>query len=255
MYQDLINEMFEEGNDDRSGDMRLHPSGISGCERNALYSARGEPISNPRDVRFTRIMGNGTDYHEKLQAYLKRTIPGIILEAPVQYGPIKGSADALLPVADGIPPGQGEAAMEHGEDPEDVMQPIYELQEYQTISPNGKRFIQGTKPRTLKSGQFKPGRDAAPKPEHVKQTRIYYYCLEKMGTLLDGIRIVYIDRDDWSTLEFEVEPWTADEGAHQEEAWAELEAHLMDGTLPDKETDDYWLCKLCEYRTTCKGIE
>jgi len=244
MYQEIIDQMFVEANTDRAGDMKLHPSAISGCERNAMYKARGEEVSNERNVRFTRIMGNGTDYHNKLQAYLKDHFPGIICEQPIGYGPIKGSCDALLPI--------GEAVLVKDEAMLDGPKTVYELQEYKTISPNGKRFIQGTKPRKLKSGVFKPGREAAPKPEHVKQTRIYYYCLQKMGWLLDGIRIVYIDRDDWSTLEFEVEPWTDAEGAAQEEVWADLEAHLMDGTLPDKEPDEYWLCKMCEFRTTCK---
>jgi hypothetical protein len=250
MYQDIIDEMFvtDPRNQDRSGDMRLHPSAISGCERNAIYKARGEEISNERDVRFTRIMGNGTDYHEKLQAFLQKKFPSIVIEPDVLWGPIKGSADALMPIAEGIDDDL------HPDGPP-TLRTVYEVQEFKTISPNGKRYIQGLKPRKLKSGKFKPGRDAAPKPEHVKQARIYYYCLEQMGVLLDGIRLLYIDRDDWSTLEFEVEPWTAAEGANQEEVWAELEGHLYNGTLPDKEPDDYWLCKMCEFRTTCKGIE
>jgi hypothetical protein len=248
MYQEIIDEMFvtDPRNQDRSGDMRLHPSAISGCERNAMYKARGEAISNERDVRFTRIMGNGTDYHEKLQAFLIKKFPSIVIEPDVLWGPIKGSADALMPVGDGL-------RTDKIEEGDPWPQTVYELQEFKTISPNGKRYIQGTKPRKLKSGKFKPGRDAAPKPEHVKQARIYYYCLEKMGMLLNGvIRLLYIDRDDWSTLEFEVEPWTVAEGMIQEEVWADLEAHLMDGTLPDQEPDDYWLCKMCEFRTTCK---
>jgi len=245
MYQEIIDKMFVEdpNNQDRSGDNRLHPSAISSCERQAIYAARGEPATNVKPVRITRIAGNGTDYHNKLQDYLKTQFPGIILEQPIGYGPIKGSADALLPI--------GEAPRDHaGNVP--VVATVYELQEYKTTSPNGMRFIQGLKPKRLKNGKMNKHRPAAPKPEHVKQTRIYYYCLQQMGWLMDGIRIVYIDRDDWSTLEFEVDPWTPDQGADQEEVWADLEAHLMDGTLPDKEPDDYWLCKLCDYRTTCK---
>jgi len=233
-------------NEDRSGDGKLHPSAISGCERNAIYSSRGEPVSNPRDVRFTRIMGNGTDYHIKLQAYLKATMPGIILEPAVRWGPITGHGDALLPVAP-----DGDEAWEY-----DLHGDWYELQEYKSISPNGKRYIAGTKTRTLKSGEVKLGREAAPKDEHVLQTRIYHYGLTKMGRrMTDTIRILYIDRDDWSTLEFEVAPWTEEEGSEYLEHMAELEAHLLDGTLPDQQPDDYWLCKMCAYRTTCKGWE
>ncbi len=246
MYQALINKMFIEDprNQDRGGDFKLHPSAISTCARNAIYTARGEPVSNERDVRLTRIMGNGVDYHERLQNWLKTQFPGIILEAKVEWGPIKGSADALLPI--------GEAQAIPGDDI--GLQTVYELQEFKTISPNGKRYIVGTKPRTLKNGTFKPGRESAPKPEHVTQTRIYYLGLQRAGKILvDGIRIVYIDRDDWSTVEFEVEPWTQEEGDQYLETMATLEAHLFDGTLPDKMPDDYWLCNLCEFRSTCKG--
>lgn len=244
MYQDIIDQMFLAGNEDRSGDMRLHPSSISGCERNALYSSRGEPVSNPRDVRFTRIMGNGTFFHEKLQAHLLEKHPGIILEAKIEYGPIKGSADALLPVGEAVEVYDPVGATT-GE-----LKPVYELQEYKTISPNGMRFL------TDKPKGRTAARKGEPKPEHVKQARIYHYCLSKTGTLLtDTIRLVYINRDDWTVVEFEVEPWTEEQGAAQELVWASLEAHLMDETLPDQMPDDYWLCKMCEFRTTCKGWE
>ncbi len=239
MYQEIINQMFLDADDeDRSGDMKLHPSAISVCERNAIYQARGEPVSNERDVRFTRIMGNGTDYHQKLQDYMKRKVPGVLLEVPVDYGPIHGRCDALLSKGDIHKTGEWH----------------YELQEFKTISPNGMRYIQGLKPKLLKSGKWNKSRPAAPKPEHEKQARIYHLGLTLAGQyhLTDIIRLVYIDRDDWSTLEFEVEPWTEEEGQAYLENMAELEGHLFDGTLPAREDDDYWLCNLCPFRTTCK---
>lgn len=232
--------MFEEGNEDRSGDFRLHPSAISGCERNAIYGARGEPVSNERPARNTRIMGNGTMYHERLQAYLKERFPGALMEVPVEWGPIKGHADILMPVAD-------------GSDGPGLLSPVYELADFKTISPNGKRWLQPSRG----NGKKHPPRAGGPKPEHVKQVRLYYMGLRRMGKLLtDNIRIVYIDRDDWSTLEFDdIEPWTGAEEDEQLERMAELEAHLWDGTLPEQMPDTYWLCKMCEFRTTCKGLE
>ena len=247
VYVGIINDMFvnDPANQDRDGDMKLHPSAISGCERNAIYAARGEPITNPRDVRYTRIMGNGTDYHTKLQAYIMTRWPDAICEQKVDWGLIHGAADVLLPVGvltDILP-----VVIPRVEN-------AYELADFKTISPNGKRYIQGLKPRTLKNGTFKPGREAAPKPEHVLQVRIYYTGLRRMGfNLLPQFRIVYIDRDDWSTIEFLIDPWTPEEEDTYLEHMAELEAHLFDGTLPDKIPDDYWLCNLCEWRTTCKG--
>jgi hypothetical protein len=238
-YQEMVNRMFLEDprNEDRSGDMKLHPSAISGCARQAIYAARGEEATNPKDVRYRRIMGNGTDYHDKLQGFMRQLWPGLETEVSFEFGPIKGSVDALMPTDGGL-----------------------EVQEFKSISPNGMRMIQGTQPRRLKNGTFKPGREAAAKPEHVHQARIYHYCLSQLGyNMSDVIRIVYFNRyfnrDDWTVAEFEVEPWTTEEGQAQELVWAELEGHLMDGTLPDQMPDDYWLCKLCEYRTTCKGMK
>lgn len=244
MYQDFINQMFidDPNNEDRGGDFKLHPSAISTCERNAIYIARGETPTNERDVRFTRIMGTGTDYHIKLQTYLQERFPDALMEYKVEWGPIKGHADILMPIGD------------VADDLDEGLEPVYELADFKTISPNGKRYIQGTKKKLLKSGKWNKHREAAPKPEHVKQVRIYYLGLQRMGVkLTDLLRIVYIDRDDWSTVEFEVEPWTEEEGEAYLENMAVLEAHLFDGTLPDKEPDDYWLCDLCAFRTLCKG--
>jgi len=236
MFQELIDEMFltDPDNKDRNGDMKIHPSAISGCGRNAIYAARGEKISDPRDVRFTRIMGNGSDYHAKLQRFIKAKYPDAIIEAEVKWGLIDGSADILMPGGEGL-------------------DTRWRLVELKTISPNGKRFIQGTKPKTLMNGVFKPGRTAEPKPEHVTQDRIYYMGLRRMGYKLeDTFTIVYIDRDDWSTLEFDVEPWDVDEEEAYLDKMATLQGHLFDGTLPERMPDDYWLCKLCEWRTVCK---
>jgi hypothetical protein len=225
--------MFIEASDDRSGDMKLHPSGISGCERNAIYSSRGEPVSNPRPVRNTRIMGNGTLYHEKLQAYITEKYPDAIIEQEVEWGPIKGAADILLP-----------AGIMRDTDGDKT---FYELADFKTTSPNGMRYlVDKPKGRTA-------ARKGEPKPGHVKQCRIYYMGLRRMGfNLLPEFRIVYINRDDWETVEFLLEPWTLEEEEDYLEQMAELEAHLMDGTLPEPLTDDYWLCKMCEFRSTCK---
>ena len=32
-----------------------------------------------------------------------------------------------------------------------------------------------------------------------------------------------------------------------------LETHAEEGTLPDRMPDDFWLCRFCDWRTTCKG--
>lgn len=241
MYQELVDSIWMERYEDRPPDGKLHPSSLSNCERQAVYNARGEAVTDPTEMRSIRIMGRGTQMHEEIQAQLLKKYPGTLLEVDVEWGPISGSADALVPVSDG-------RHYDESGNPEDGLQPVYELQEFKSISPTGKKFLY-PKPH----GKRGPGNAPKPKPEHVKQARIYYLFLEEQGYLLDGIRITYFDRDDYSTLELEVDPWDDHEAEEFLDNLATLEEHLVDGTLPPQMPDDFWLCRYCEYRTTCKG--
>ena len=240
IYQTIVNDMFLARNKDREPDGFLHPSSLAGCERQAVYVARGEPVSNDKDIRNIRIMGNGTAIHEIIQDATIKAYPGTLVELDVNWGPIRGSADALLPVATEVLP-------------HDETYPafVYELQEYKSISPNGKRFLQPSRG----NGPKHPPRSGGAKPEHIYQARTYYWGLSNQGFLLDGIRIVYIDRDDWSVLEFEIEPWTALEVVEFEATLDSLQDHIEEGTLPDRKPDGFWLCDYCDFRKTCKGIE
>lgn len=232
LYQELIDALFREKHEEREPDGRLHPSSLSDCERAGIYSSRGEPRSNETDIRSIRIMARGTQMHEEIQQRLVQQHPGTLLEVDVDHGAVKGSADALVPVGDG-------RHYDEVGNPEDVLQPLYELQEFKSISPMGKRYLKGS-----------------PKEGHMKQARVYHWALGHQGYLLeDHIRITYFDRDDWSVTEFEVPCWTQAEAETWEMQLASLEAHLMDGTLPPKMPDDFWLCRYCDYRTTCKGVE
>lgn len=230
MYQEIIDNLISardaERQEERGSDAgEWHPSGLFGCERQAVYSYTGEPVSDQKDIRSIRIMDRGTQMHEEVQAALVTHYPGTLCEVKVDFGGVKGSCDALVPESDGF------------DNKELGYQTVYELQELKSISPNGKRWLKGD-----------------PKPDHAEQARTYYWALERMGYLLSGIiRIVYMDRDDYSTLEFEIEPWDVDEVAKFEAKLAKLDNHVFEGTLPERMSDDYWLCKYCEYFTTCKG--
>ena len=200
MYQDLINEAIRARDDLRQADRgsdagEWHPSSLANdCKRQAVYSYTGEPVTNGRQDRNIRIMDRGTEIHEEVQAMVIRSIlakggqpSDFLAEVKVDAFGIKGSSDGLLAVADGVEDD------EHGGG---LTVPVYELQEYKSISTVGLKYL---KPKPF--GKPGPLNAAKPKPEHVKQARIYYACLQEQGYLLDGIRIVYIDRDDWSVTE------------------------------------------------------
>lgn len=224
VYQPILDAHFEAIASVREPDGFFHPSSMTGCDRLAVYEKTGTPKSDEKSIRNIRIMANGTRMHAEIQGLVQDAYPGFLTEVEVDFAGIRGSCDGLLPIADGVPD------TDHFAD----LQPVYELQEFKSISPQGKRFLKGS-----------------PKPEHEYQARIYYWALERQGYLLSGIRITYFDRDDWSVQEFEVEPWTPEQVAGFEALLSDLEAHAEEGTLPGRMDKDYWLCRFCEYRTRC----
>jgi CRISPR/Cas system-associated exonuclease Cas4 (RecB family) len=219
MFQQIIDDHFRAIKEPRLPDGLFHPSSMTGCDRLAVYEKTGTEKTDEQDIRNIRIMANGTRMHEEIQAMLVERFPGFIAEVEVDYEGIKGSCDGLLPKGNGVG---------------------YELQEFKSISPTAKKFMKGQ-----------------PKPEHVMQARIYYWALEWSGPgyLLDGIRISYFDRDDWSVVEYEVEPWNESEGAAFGELLDNLQAHAEEGTLPPRKENGYWLCRYCQYATRCWKID
>ena len=228
LYQQLVDKMFLDDYEDRPGDGFFHPSSMAGCYRQAVYEATSTEPTESKDIRNIRIMGNGTHFHNAIQEVATATFPGFLTEVKVEWAGVKGSADALLPVGEG----QELSSM----DP--VLSPVYELQEFKSIGPFGKKFLKGQ-----------------PKPEHVKQARMYYWALENMGYLMDGIRITYFDRDDWSVLEFEVDPWSTAEVLSFEADLGNLDMHRHEGSLPDRLEPDAWLCRYCMFKTKCWEVD
>ena len=172
-------------------------------------------------------MQRGTEMHD----YVQDKVPGLTPEVKVDWGGIKGSCDGLLLVG------------------EDEDGPLYEVQEYKSIGSNGAKFLY---PKPY--GKKGPGNTPVPKEEHVKQARIYRECLREMGyNVTTTIRIVYFNRDDWEVLEFEVPAWTEGEWRSFLDELADLEAHALDGTLPQRPPYDRekFPCSYCNYRTRC----
>lgn len=234
MYQKLIDD-FISAQDAKRQEARgsdageWHPSSLTGCPRAAVYDYIDEPVSDEKAMRSIRIMDRGTQMHEVVQALLPE---GARIEVKIDYAGVKGSCDALIPVP--CPVCAMSPCSPQCETPGEYW---YELHEYKSISPIGKKYMKGK-----------------PKPEHVKQVRIYHGCLRAMGyNLTDTVRIVYFDRDDWSVVEYEEPAWLDVEFHEFLGEIADLEDHVEAGTLPDRMPDDFWLCRYCDYRTTCKG--
>jgi len=210
-----------------------------------VYSFTGVEKSDKNDAESTRLLDRGSEIHDIIQTLMHAKYPGFRSEVKVNGYGNKGSCDGLLPVADGM---SGGGILDL--DPPELV-PIYELQEYKSIATKGGAFL---KPKPY--GKPGPSNQASPKPEHVKQARIYYMLLENQGYLMDGIRIVYVDRDHLTVLhEFEVEPWTPEEVGTWLTELDVLNMHVEEETLPDRMPDDYWLCRYCDWFTTCKGEE
>jgi len=240
MYQELIDnyisERYDKHQEERGSDAgEWHPSSLTGCPRAAVYDFEGYDETNETEMRSKRIMDRGTEVHEFIQGAVIRDIiakggqPSDFLpEVKVNFAGIKGSCDGLLKVD----------------------RDLYEVQEYKSIGPNGKKYLY---PKPY--GKRGPTNIPQAKPEHVKQARIYHHCLSRMGyALTDHVRIVYIDRDDWSVLEFEVPAWTEDEWYIFLAELGELEDHVEEGTLPDRPEEyerDKFPCNFCNFNTRC----
>lgn len=211
LIQPILDKHFLALKEEREPDGFFHPSSLTGCARQAVYERTGTPKTDATDVRNVRIMARGTEMHEAIQSILLQEFPGFLPEVAVEHPLVRGSCDGLLPIGDGL-----------------------ELQEFKSISPMAKKF-----------------KGSLPKPEHVMQARIYAWGLKGMGYLIDGIRISYFDRDDWSVQEYEVQPWTDEEELAFENQVDDLEWHAQEGSLPERKEPGYWLCRYCSFRTRC----
>src|SRR3990167_9717736 len=101
LYQTLIDQMFLDKYEDRPPDGFFHPSSLSGCDRMAVYEVSGTAPTDFPEVRNIRIMGEGTDVHTTIQILAQQEWPGFLTEVEINYGSIKGSADALRLIGEG----------------------------------------------------------------------------------------------------------------------------------------------------------
>ncbi len=216
MYQEIAQRLVTANMTVREPDGKIHPSSVSLCKRQGIYSTLGVPRSDDRTAASERALGMGTNIHADFQKELINDEPRVLVEVDIDWPPIKGSADILYPV------------------PVSVEQFGFELHELKSAS----------------AWKFRQYAKNGPAEEHETQTRMYHYCLKQMGyKLTDTIRIVYINKDNYEVVEWTIEPYDEAGEAKFLADIAELEAHIVDRTLPPAR--EVWLCKYCEWRTRC----
>lgn len=206
--------------EDRESDGLLHPSSMSGCWRQAVYEAQAVAPTDGKEVRNYRIMRLGTIIHGELQASLEG-LPGFRAEVEVapQGWPVIGHADGIYVI---------------GQTPD---RSLHELLEFKSISPFAFK---------------KP----LPKPGHVRQARAYCWGLNKMGTEVVSIRIVYLSRDDMAIREFVLDRDLDWEKDFEDQLLVSQSIYLKPGStwLPPRlepKSEDAWLCDYCQFRTRC----
>ena len=148
-FASAINAYVEQHQSIHPKDERWHPSAIWGCGRQAIYSYRGIPETNPRDYKSKRTLWLGTQIHEWLQAAVAEH-PEILecyseVHIDIPELNIVGDADVLYRTSAG-----------------------WELGEVKSI---------GT--FALKNAQ----RTGLPKDDHRKQAMTYLYALRKYGSV------------------------------------------------------------------------
>ena len=243
-YQELVNADVQHRNDARQEERgsdagEWHPSSLTGCPRRSVYDFKGYDKTDETEIRSLRIMDKGTDLHEEVQAMVIRHVllnggqpSDYTIEVKVEHAGIKGSCDGIL----------------YGE-----------VHEYKSIGPNGKKFLY-PKPYGRRDGTNIP----QPKPEHLKQARIYQRCLQAMGVWVKPtVTIVYFDRDDGSVLQFQRDAWLDVEWYEFLAEIGELEDHAYSGTLPPRlpfeekkgETVKNWECGYCPFATRCWEVD
>src|SRR5215510_11545585 len=204
----------------------IKPSSLAkGCLLYVAFELQGLP-KPPMDARVGRILSVGTDSHRRLQRALARACLAQELYFIVPEYRIHGFVDGVL----NIPP-------ENAPDPSTVG---FWILEFKTTA--GSEFDK------IKAAKM-------PKEEHIRQSQIYLWGLDKYfnGQIpLKGAIIFYENRD------------TLDHVAYQVESDPETTADLMsrvqsmlvpldEGKLPDDYLPaDHWGHRYCPYLEICE---
>jgi hypothetical protein len=248
---DAVNRYVESRQSLREPDGKWHPSSIFGCPREAVYSYRSTPETNPRDYRSKRTLWLGTQIHEIVQPAIAEH-PEILecyteVHIDIPELNIVGDADVLYRTVAG-----------------------WELGEIKSI---------GT--FALKNAQ-RPGA-GLPKDDHRKQAMTYLYALREYGSVVkedctkhpDGCPVVpplgyalerfcfaYVAKDDLTPHE-EFVRWHPDMEREIREKVEYLSTYANDpNSLPPRmpftgknmDAKD-WRCKYCPFMDRCWKVD
>jgi hypothetical protein len=177
--QDALDRFVDARHEERDPDGHLHPSGLFGCIRQAVYAFRGVPTTNPRTFSSKRTLYIGHLVHEQVQKAISES-PDVVTffdEVAIFDSELNviGHADGLAWLIDGT----------------------VVLIEIKTIKGMSLRY------KTL------------PQDDHIGQVLSYMRALREQGAPKIGVAplgdkltkslIVYVIKDDWTTQEFEIE--------------------------------------------------
>jgi hypothetical protein len=204
----------------------IKPSSLAkGCLLYVAFELQGRP-KPPMDARVGRILSVGTDSHRRLQRVLSRACLAQELYFVVPEYRIHGFVDGVLYIS-----------------PENAPDPAaagFWILEFKTTA--GSEFDK------IKAAKI-------PKEEHIRQSQLYLWGLEKYfnGQIsLKGAIIFYENRDTLDHAAYQVEPDPAGTADLMSRVQSML-APLDEGTLPDDYLPtDHWGHRYCPYLGICE---
>src|SRR5512133_3803198 len=223
---DYVVDLFQREDWQKPEQPYIKPSSLAkGCLLSVAFELQGQP-KPPIDARVDRILSVGTDSHRRLQRFLSRACLAQELYFIVPEYRIHGFVDGVLY----IPP----------ENAPDLTVAGFWVLEFKTSAGSEFEKIKAAK---------------TPKEEHVRQSQIYLWGLEKYfdGLIpLNGAIIYYENRDTLEHASYEVAPDPQGVADLMERVKIMLDA-LDAGSLPDDYLpNDHWAHRFCPYLEICE---
>lgn len=195
---------------------------LGGCVRAHWYDANGVPESEPFDDKLYGIFKVGNVLGEEIVTILSSSakFTEVLPEVPVEIPEwnFAGNIDAVVTWEDGTK----------------------SILEFKTESSNARKF-----------------RKEEPKREHMIQASSYAAALRHLGTPVDDVRVVYIEKDTFSIDEYVIpEEW-------EERALRTLRVLNYYGDRKPPRIPDAWAkspkggwkypCSYCRWQTECRS--
>ena len=232
----LVDEYIESVNEEREPDGMYHPSQMFGCLRQATYAVRGIEPTNPPDAISKRRFYIGHRLHEAVQRSLESALSLIRVYPEFEINVIEHNIT-----------GHGDALVQDSD---------------------GNWWVIEVK--SIKKWGMKMG---LPKPDHVKQAKVYAWAVRNYGALsrdpfgdavtipalgdkLKGVIIVYVEKEELIMEQHELE-WDDSWGSDIISQVAHLDVYRNDpDALPprlprDAKGKKNWMCNYCPFKDKC----